>query len=152
MAADLKTSLIVPLLFVSLSACSSVPKSSTLTTGIDKTQLAQNASGTLRSQSDPICIQFYDNVETYIAAANKPNSGGKFLTSLGLGMAASIATAGIIPAGMGRVGQAAASTAVSSTVRQGGGLVLQGIKPSSATGTKISEAAAEIGCPLQLAP
>lgn len=149
---DFKTSVISSLVFVSLSACSSVPKSSTLMTGIDKTQLTQSAPGTSRTATDPVCIRFYDNVKTYVAAANKPNHGRNFLTSLGVGVIASAATAGIVPSGLGTVGRVAASQAVNATVYAGSGMVLRGIKANSGQGTKISEAAAEIGCPISLAP
>jgi len=152
MLPDLKTSLVISLAVVGLSACSSVPKSSTLMTGIDTTQLSKPAPNTLRAATDPVCVSFYDNVETYVAAANQPNKGRNFLTSLGVGVLASVATAGIVPSGLGSVGQAAASTAVSTTVRQGSGMVMQGIKENSKTGEKIADAAAEIGCPISLAP
>ena len=150
MRPDLKTSLVCSLAIVTLSACSSVPKSSTLLTGIDTTQLEKPAADTLRSETDPVCVNFYENVQTYIAAANKPNSGGNFLTSLGIGIVASVATAGIVPAGLGTVGQTAANMAVHSTIRHGSGMVLQGIKPDSKIGERIFEAADEIGCPVAI--
>lgn len=152
MLQHLKGYLILPLAFAALSGCSSVPKSSTLMTGIDTTQLSKPAPNTLRSPTDPVCLDFYANVKTYLAAANKPNKGRNFLTSLGVGVIANVATAGIVPPGLGRVGQAAAGTAVRTTVRQGSGLVLDGVKSSSKTGETITAAAADIGCPVSLAP
>lgn len=152
MLPDLKTSVVSSLVFVALSACSTVPKSSTLLTGIDKTQLSQTTPNTLRAASDPVCISFYDNVKTYVAAANKPAKGRNFMTALGIGVVASVATAGIVPSGLGTVGQIAANRAVNTTIHQGSGMVLKGIEASSVPGKKISEAAAEIGCPLSLAP
>ena len=150
MRPDFKTAIVTSLACVSLCACSSVPKSSTLMTGIDKTQLTQTTAGALRAPTDPVCVNFYDNVQTYVAAANKPNPGRNLLTSLGVGVLASVATAGLVPSGLGTVGRVAASQAVNTTVYQGSGMVLRGMKANSGPGAKISEAAAEIGCPISL--
>jgi hypothetical protein len=121
-------------------------------TGIDQTQLTKTAPGVLRNPTDPVCVNFYDNVKTYVAAANKPNPGRNLMTSLGIGVLASVATAGIVPSSLGTVGRVAASQAVNTTVTQGTGMVLKGMKENSGPGVKIKDAAAEIGCPLSLAP
>ena len=152
MLPDLKTSLITSLAFVALSACSSVPKSSTLMTGIDTTQLAKPTPNSLRSPTDPVCVNFYKNVQTYVTAANQPNHGRNFLTSLGVGVIASVATAGIVPSGLGTLGQVAAGTAVNTSIRAGSGMILKGMSAKSKTGKKITEAAEEISCPISLAP
>lgn len=152
MASDFKTSAASLLLGVSLSACTTVPKTSTLTSGIDMAQISKPVPGTMRAETDPVCIQFYQNVNSYVAAANKQKKSGNFLTSLGLGIVASVATAGIVPAGLGTVGQAAANTAVNTTIQQGGSMVLKGVKPGSNIETKLSDAADETGCPLKFVP
>jgi len=143
-----KTTLMSSALLLSLAACSTVPNSSTLMTGIDASQLGKTTA--LRSAADPICVSFYKNAQTYLTAASKPNPGANFLTSLGVGVLASVATAGIVPAGLGNVGQIAASQAISTTVYQGSGLVLKGLDPKKGVGKNITEAATEVGCPVTL--
>ena len=152
MLPNLKTSLMTSLACVALCACSSVPKNSTLMTGIDTTQLSKPTPNSLRSPTDPVCVNFYKNVQTYATAANKPNHGRNFLTSLGVGVIASVATAGIVPSGLGTLGQVAAGTAVSSSIRAGSGMVLRGMSSKSKAGEKITQAAADISCPISLAP
>jgi len=152
MISTFKTTIVSALILVSVSACSTMPKSSTLMAGIDETQLSQIAPNTLRGASDPVCVNFYKNAQQFIAEANKPNPGRNFLTNLGVSVLAGVATAGVVPSGLSTVGQMAASQAVSSTVSQGSGLVLQGMKQNSGATAKITEAAAEIGCPVSTGP
>ena len=70
------------------------------------------------------------------------------MKTLGVGVLASVATVGLVPAGLGTVGQVAASRAVSQTVYQGSGLVLEGANTKA--GKKVAKAADEIGCPLTI--
>lgn len=147
----LKITMISSILLLSLSACSTVPNSSTLMSGIDEAQLSKVAPDTVRAASDPVCVSFYENAKTYIAQANKPNPGQNFMKSLGISVLAGVVTGGLVPAGLGSVGQVAASQAVSTTVTQGSGMALQGLKSNSPVSAKITEAAAEIGCPMSIA-
>ena len=70
------------------------------------------------------------------------------MTSLGVSVLAGVVTGGMVPTGLGSVGQVAASQAVNTTVTHGSGMVLQGIDTTEGAGAKIAEAAAEIGCPV----
>jgi hypothetical protein len=119
---------------------------------IDQTKLSALAPNTLRAETDPVCVSFYSNAKTYIAEANKPNPGGDFLTTLGVGVLTSVVTQGIVPPGLGSVGSVAASQTVSQTVRHGSGLVLQDLKSNERINAKIVEAAAKVGCPVTTAP
>lgn len=150
MFSTIKITAISSLILLSLTACSSVPKSSTLTAGIDKTQLTAIAPDTLRAATDPVCVSFYDNAKTFIAEANKPNPGGNFMKNLGVSVLAGVVTGGLVPTGLGSVGQLAANQAVASSVTQGSGLVLQGMSANSTATKKITSAAAEIGCPVSV--
>jgi len=152
MLSTLKTTAIFTVAMITLSACVTTPKSSMLLTGINKTHLDQAAAAPSRTASDPVCITFYKNVQQYLAKANKPKRGEKFLTNLGVSVLAGVTTASIVPSGLGTIGQIAANQTVSSTVSQGSGMVLKDIKKNSGTATKINGVATEIGCPISISP
>jgi len=137
---------------VSLSACATAPKTATLMTGISATDTAKSyADGQMRTVDDPVCVNFYNNAKTYIAEANKPNQGKNFLTRLGLGILAGVATGGIANAGINStVGQIAAAQTVSTAVSQGGHLALQGLNKKSGPGAKVVKVAEQLHCPINL--
>lgn len=131
-----------------LTACATAPKAETLMAGISPTITKPLPDGQLRAETDPICMSFYKNAQTYIAASNKPNPGGQFLKSVGIGVLAGVATGGIASSGINStVGQIAAQQAASNAVSQGSHLALQGSKKSSIQ-SKISAAAEQISCPI----
>ena len=131
-----------------LTACATAPKAETLMTGISPTAAKPLANGELRAETDPICVNFYKNAQTYVAEANKPNAGGQFLKSLGISVLAGVATGGIASSGINStVGQIAAQQVASTAVYQGSNLALNGAKKSGVQ-SKISAAAEEISCPI----
>jgi len=133
---------------VGLTACATAPKAETLMAGISPTAAKPLPAGQLRAETDPICVSFYKNAQTYIAASNKPNPGGQFLKSVGIGVLAGVATGGIATSGINStVGQLAAQQAASAAVSQGSNLALSGAKKSGVQ-SKISAAAEEISCPI----
>jgi hypothetical protein len=132
-----------------ISACATAPKSETLLTGISPTAMSKTLpAGQLRAETDPVCVDFYKNARTYTAAANKPNPGGQFLTSVGISVLAGMATGGIVNSGITNpVGRIAAQQATSTAVYQGSNLALRGAKKSGIQ-SKISEAAEQVSCPI----
>ncbi len=135
--------------FVGLTACATAPKAETLTAGISPAAIAKPlADGELRAETDPICVSFYKNAQTYVAEANKPNPGGQFMKSLGISVLAGVATGGIASSGISStVGQIAAQQAASTAVYQGSNLALNGAKKSGVQ-SKVSAAAEQISCPI----
>ena len=149
MSRSLSTLAISTAYIIGLSACATAPKTETLMTGIAAADIQKSlADGALRAETDPVCINFYKNAQTFIAASNKPNPGGQFLKTVGISVLAGVATGGIASSGISStVGQIAAQQAASTAVFQGSNLALQGAKKSSVR-TKISTAAADISCPV----
>jgi hypothetical protein len=134
---------------IGLSACATAPKAETLLTGISPTATSKPlADGQLRAETDPVCISFYKNAQTYVAAANKPNPGGQFLKTVGISVLAGVATGGIATSGINStVGQIAAQQAASTAVYQGSNLALNGAKKSGVQ-SKVSAAAKQVSCPI----
>lgn len=134
---------------VGLTACATAPKSETLLTGISPTAMAKTfADGELRAETDPVCVNFYKNAQTYIAEANKPSAGGQLMKSLGISVLAGVVTGGIASSGISStVGQIAAQQAANTAVFQGSSLALNGAKKSGIR-SKVSAAAEEINCPV----
>lgn len=137
---------------LSLSACATAPKAETLMAGISPADAAAPmAAGQMRSENDPVCVNFYDNAETYLAAANKPNHGKNFLTSVGISVLAGVATGGIASSGINStVGQIAAQQATSTAIYQGSTLALKGMSAKSGPGAKVVKAAGELRCPINI--
>lgn len=133
-----------------LAACSTTPNSSTLLTGISSVETAKPLpDGQLRLATDPVCETFYANSKEFITKSNSPSTGSRFLTSVGLSVLASTATAIVPVSGIGsQTGRIAARTAVASTVAQGSRLGITEVSKNSAPGVKISKAAEELGCPI----
>jgi len=134
---------------VGLTACATAPKSETLLTGISPTAMSKTfPDGQLRAETDPVCVNFYKNAQTFIAESNKPNPGGNFLKTVGISVLAGVATGGIASSGISStVGQIAAQQAASTAVFQGSSLALNGAKKSGIQ-SKITAAAEEISCPV----
>ena len=78
----LSSTLLISAVALSLAACASVPSQTELTSGIDAAQLAQGASKT-RLPSDPVCVDFYANVENFQQQAKSPSATKSFFTRLG---------------------------------------------------------------------
>jgi len=136
--------------FVSLSACASTPKSSTLMTGISPADVSKTyAAGQMRSETDPVCVNFYNNAQAYMVKANTPNRGKNMLTSLGIGILASVATGGIGGMTSG-IGQIAAQQTVSTAINQGGRLAINGMSDKSGPGKNIIKTATALSCPVNV--
>lgn len=135
---------------VSLTACATAPKSSTLMTGISTADATKPyAAGEMRSETDPVCVNFYKNAQSYITEANKPNPGKNFLTTLGISVLAGVATGGIASSGINStVGQIAAQQVASTAIFSGSRLALQSIDKTSGPGAKVAAAAEELHCPI----
>lgn len=148
----LKTStLLVSVLALSLASCASVPSQNQLMAGIDSSKITQGSATKLAS-TDATCVNFYNNVNEFQKQAAKAKGGQNFMASLGLNVLASVATAGIIPAGLSPVGQVAASSAASSVTSQGNQIALRQLNSSDRADAKIIETAAQIGCPVSVSP
>lgn len=149
MSRSLSTLAISTAYIIGLSACATAPKAETLMAGISPTAIAKPlADGQLRAESDPVCVNFYKNAQTFIAESNKPDPGGQFLKTLGVSVLAGVVTGGIAGSGISStVGQIAAQQAASTAVYSGSTLALNGAKKSGIQ-SKISAAAEEISCPI----
>lgn len=125
-----------------ISACSTVPSSSSLTEGIKKDQMTKQSQ--MRVSNDPVCVEFYENV---ILAANKSAKAKR--------NNAKIASAGVsigtILAGVGPLGSIATRSAASV-------LIDRSVKDVSSTqfdpehkfDRKIIKAAEQLQCPVQI--
>ncbi|MEP3891523.1 MAG: hypothetical protein ABJN69_13770 [Hellea sp.] len=133
-----------------LTACATAPKSETLMTGISTADATKPyPAGQMRAETDPVCVNFYKNAQTYVTEANKPNPGKNFLTTLGISVLAGVATGGIATSGINStVGQIAAQQVASTAIFQGSHLALKGMNKNSGPGAKIASAAAELHCPV----
>lgn len=147
----LQSSLLVSLLTLSLVSCASVPQQGQLMAGIDASKISQG-SATKLTPSDPTCVNFYNNVNEFQRQAQKSQGSKNFVSSLGLNVLVSVATAGLIPPGVGTVGRAAAVSATSSVTSQGGRIAMRELNSSNRADAKIIESAALIGCPVALSP
>lgn len=138
-----------------LAACSTMPNSATLMTGIDTQQMQKTAPttpGALRAETDPVCVSFYKNAEVYLAEAKKPNTSRKFLTDLGVNVATGLAVQGVVPSGLSRTGQIVARQTVYTTAQYGRGMALKQLDAKTVAGKKVIEVAGQIGCPVTMVP
>lgn len=148
----LQSSLLVSLFTLSLVSCASVPQQDQLMAGIDSSKISQGAVTKLTA-TDPVCVSFYNNVNEFQRQAQKSQGGKNFMSSLGLNVLASVATAGLVPAGIGsQVGRAAAYSAASSVTSQGSRIAIRELNSSDRADAKIIESAAQIGCPVAISP
>lgn len=152
---NLPAVILVSLFTLSLVSCASVPKQDQLMAGIDSSKISPvTAKGTVtqRATTDPVCVSFYDNVNEFEKQAQKSKKGNQFMSSLGLNVLASVATAGIIPSGLGTVGNAAVYSAAGSVTAQGKQIAIRQLNSSDRADAKIIETAAQLGCPVAIAP
>jgi len=124
---------IAGLCMMTLAACTTTPNSSTLLTGISSVETAKSLpDGQLRLASDPVCETFYANSKTFIAESNQPSTGSRFLTSVGLSVLASTASAAIPVSGISsQTGRIAARSAIVSSVAQGSRLGVAEVSKNS---------------------
>jgi len=149
----LTSTLLLSTLALSLASCASVPQPDQLLTGIDTTKMAQGAAVTKRAPTDPVCADFYNNVNEFQKQAQKNKGGQNFLASLGLNVAAAVATQGLVPSGIGSTtGRVAAYSAASSVTSQGSRIALRELSSSDRADAKIIEVAGQIGCPVVIKP
>lgn len=144
----LHSSLLVSLFTLSLVSCASVPQQSELMTGIDSSKISQGVV-TKRTTTDPVCVNFYNNVNEFQKQAQKSQNGNNFMSSLGLNVLVSVATAGLVPAGIGsQAGRAAAYAAAGSVTSQGKRIAIRELNSSDRADAKIIESAEQLGCPV----
>lgn len=147
--------LILPLLIsglsLSLAACSSVPSQDRLVTGIDKTQLTQGTTSK-RAASDPVCVEFYSNVEEYEKEAADSKNKRSFFNRLGLNVASSVALGQIDPGIGNRTAQIATRSAAGTVTSTGKQVALRELNSSDRADAKIIEVAGDIGCPVNIKP
>ena len=154
MRRSLATFTLSSICFLSLAACASGPNSAMLMKGIspedtEKTQLL----GQMRSASDSVCVNFYNNSNKYLTASAGPNQSVGLLASLGATVLASVATGGIVGAGSS-IGQIAAHQAAGTVASQGSRMVLGGLKGKDVKADrieKVAQTAAGLGCPARIA-
>jgi len=147
------STLIISALTLMLASCASVPQQDNLLAGIDTSKLSAQAPTTKRATSDPVCTEFYNNVNTFEKQAQKAKGGKNFLASMGLNVVAAVATQGIVPAGIGSTaGRVAAYSAASSVTSQGTRIALRQLNSSDRADAKIIDVANQIGCPVSIKP
>lgn len=144
--------LLVTGLSLSLASCSSVPSQDRLVSGIDKTQLSQSTT-TKRAVSDPVCVDFYTNVAEYQKEAQSNQGKRSFFNQLGMNVVSAVALRQVVPSGIGgQTGQVAAYSAAGTAASQGKSMALRELNSSDRADAKIIEVAADIGCPVTVAP
>ena len=143
--------LLISSLSFSLASCASTPSSDRLTSGIDKTQLAQSTS-TKRTVADPVCVDFYNNIAEYRKEAAASQGKRSFMNRLGLNVVSAVALGQVIPAGAGGAGQIATRTAAGTVAGQGKQIALQELDSADRVDAKIIKVADNIGCPVKVKP
>jgi len=132
-----------------LSACASTPTPNKLFAGIDDAALkAPVAPASGRTASDPVCVKFYQNTQTYLQKAANPSGVSQFLTQVGVGVLAGVATQGIGASIGSTAGRVAVQSAASSAIYSGSGLALRELSKNKAADAKIIALAEQIGCPV----
>lgn len=136
-----------------LASCASVPTQTQLTAGINQNQLAQGAMVN-REPTDPVCVEFYDNVDAFHRTAKKGPSGFEsFLSVVGVSVAAAVVADEIVPKRIrSRTGRIAARTAAHTATSYGGHLLLRDIHSTKRADSKIISVAEELGCPIFFGP
>ncbi len=146
------STLIISAAALSLASCASVPSQTDLTSGISAAQIAQGSSKT-RLPSDPVCADFYANVNAFKRKANSPSTTKRFFTSLGLNVASAVVANEIIPRGIeNQTARVATSAAIGTATSTGGRLAVQELNSSDRADAKIIEVASDIGCPVNIKP
>lgn len=139
-------------LSLSLASCASLPSDEQLVSGIDKTQLAQ-MTATKRTISDPVCVDFYNNINEYQNQVQASKGRRNFINRLGLNVASAVLVGQVVPSGIGsRAGRIAAYSAAGTATSQGSRMALRELNSSDRADAKIIDVAADLGCPVKIKP
>lgn len=150
---SLTSSLILATAALSMSACVSVPSEDKLLTGISPTKLSQGAAVTAKSASDPTCVEFYKNVNTYMKKAQSSQRTKNVFSRIGLAVAGAVVANEIVPSGINsQTGRIAARAAAGTATSAGGYFALRELNSSDKADAKIIEVAENIGCPVRSRP
>ncbi len=126
-----------------LSACSTVPKTTSLTDGIDFSK-SVNKPGVPLASDDPICTAFYRNIIDAAVKSQKAKRSNAQLASTG----ASVLTSMV---GLGPVGSMATSSAARIAINQQISDVSRTeFDPKKKFDRKIIETAKTVGCPVSI--
>ena len=126
-----------------LSACSTVPSSKSLVSGIDKDKITAQKT-TMRASNDPVCITFYENV---IEAANKSAKAKRTNAQ----MASTGVSIGSVLAGLGPIGSIAAQSATRTLIAGSVSDVSStSFNPENKFDRAIIESAKEVQCPVKI--
>ena len=128
-----------------LSACSTVPKTDTLLTGIDmKAAAPATASGTKLAATDPTCKTFYNNVAEAAVDAQKAKRTNKQVASTGVSVLTSVI-------GLGPVGSIATSSAAQIAIAQSGSDVSTVVfDPEKSFDKRVIQTAETVNCPIRI--
>ncbi len=126
-----------------ISACSTVPKETSLLEGINTKSLNASAKGApVRSSSDPICSAFYNNVIEAAVKAEKAKRTNKQLASTGVSLLSVIA-------GVGPAGSIAANSATRIALSQSGANVSKTVfDPEQSFDKRVIDTARQVNCPI----
>lgn len=133
-----------------LSACASTPKAETLVAGIDKANMKATAPDAVRAPSDPVCVRFYSNAQSYLTTANTPSQGSRFMTNLGVSVLASVVGGGVGTGISSQVGRYAVQSATTQAIYQGSGIAMNELSKDSKAEAQVIATAAKLGCPVAL--
>lgn len=140
MSVSRSLTLAVPVLFL-LSACSTVPSTTSLTEGID---VQKSASPTvLRSKDDPVCEKFYSNIYTAAKDAVEAKRNNADMTRVGAAVAGGFLG---IPAG-GLIASKTAERIIDSKTND---VSTQTFDPELKFDRRIIETAVELNCPIKI--
>ena len=148
----LVSTLLVSGLTLTLASCASVPSQDQLVSGIDQTKIAQGVA-TKRDPSDPVCVDFYNNVVEFQKQAQSSRGSKNFLSSLGLNIASAVLVGQVVPSGISsQTGRLAAFAAAGTATSYGRGIAVRELNSSDRADAKVIEVAGDIGCPVNVAP
>jgi len=143
----LTTTLFVSALTLSLASCRTGPNQNQLYSGMDKTQLSQNALKT-RLATDPICVRFYSNATKYNKQV-RSNRVGSSNIATGLYLASALRAKQSTPSGTANQSGTTAANAA-ATINNGSHIMLRALNPSKVNDVKVIEVANKIGCPVNI--
>lgn len=128
-----------------MTACSTVPSSKTLMTGISPAKVAtSSAKPNMLLADDPVCESFYENVITAAVKAQKAKSSNKQLASTGVSILTSVV-------GLGPIGSMATSSAAQIAMnRSPRNVSTTEFDPEKKFDRKVIKTAQGLGCPLRI--
>ena len=128
-----------------VTACSTVPKTDTLMTGIDmKAAAPATAPGTKLAATDPTCKTFYNNVSDAAIEAEKAKRTNKQAASTGVSILTSVI-------GLGPLGSIATSSAAQIALSQTGSDVSTVVfDPEKSFDKRVIETADKVNCPVRV--